>query len=62
MLQNLSDFDLSMSLKVKCDSVIGLPMCGFLIVSNSNTWSNSAPLREMLQNLNNNKHVGYVLR
>ena len=37
-LWNLSDldFDLSMSLKVKYDSVIGLPIYGFLLVFNSN--------------------------
>ncbi len=34
MLQNLSDldFDLSRSLKVKCDSVIGLHIYGFLLM------------------------------
>ncbi len=49
MLQNLSDvdFDLSRSLKVKCDSVIGLPIYGFLVVSNSNIWPSSAPLQDI---------------
>ena len=48
MLRNLGDLDfyLSMSLKLKCDSVIGLPICGFLVVSNSNIWPNTAPLRD----------------
>ncbi len=46
-LWNLSDLDidLSRSLKVKCDSVIGLPIYGFLFMFNSNIWPNSAPLR-----------------
>ncbi len=49
MLQNLTepDFDPSRSLKVKCDSVIGLPIYGFQVVSNSNIWPNSAPLRDI---------------
>ncbi len=53
-LQNLSDleFDLSRSLKVKCDSVIGLPIYNFPLMSNSNIWPNSAPLRNVrLQSL-----------
>ena len=29
------NFELSRSLTVKCDSVIGLPIYGFLVVSNS---------------------------
>ncbi len=52
-LQNLSDieFDLSRSLKVKCDSVIGLPIYAFLSVFNSNIWPNFAPLQDIrLQN------------
>ena len=52
MYRNLSNFDLSMSHKVKCDSVIGLPIYGFLVVSNSNIWPNSTPLQNIrLQNL-----------
>ena len=37
-LQNLSDldFDLSRSLRVKCDSVIGLPIYAFLLMFSSN--------------------------
>ncbi len=53
-LQKLSDleFDLSRSLKVKCDSVIGLPIYAFLLMFNSNIWPNSAPLQDIkLQNL-----------
>ena len=41
------DIDLSMSLKVKCDIVIGLPIYGFLLVFNSKIWPNSAPLRDI---------------
>ncbi len=45
-------FDLSRSLKVKCDSVIGLPIYGFLLMFNSNIWPSSAPLRDIrLQSL-----------
>ncbi len=54
ILQNLNDtdVDLSMSPKVKCYSVIGLPKYGFLLVSNCNTWPNSAPLQDIsFQNL-----------
>ena len=54
MLRNLSDldFDLSRSLKVKCDGVIGLPIYGFLLMFNSNIWPNSAPLLDIsFQNL-----------
>ena len=42
MLRNLSDidFDLLRSHKVNCDSVIELPIYGFLVVSNSNVWPN----------------------
>ncbi len=44
-LQNLSDPDVdpSRSLKIKCDSGIGLPICNSLLVFNSNTWPPSAP-------------------
>ncbi len=47
------DFDLSRSLKVKCDGAIGLPIYGFLSMFNSNIWPNMAPLRNYirLQNL-----------
>ncbi len=54
MLQNLSDLDfgLSRSIKVKCDSVIGLSLYAFLLMFNNNLWPNSAPLRDiMLRNL-----------
>ncbi len=54
MLQNLSDldFDLSRSLKVKCNGAVGLPICDFLLAFNSNTWPHSAPLEDMsLRNL-----------
>ena len=57
-LQNLSDleFDLSRSLKVKCDSVIGLPIYAFLLMFNSSIWPNSAPLQDIrLQNLSDLK-------
>ncbi len=41
-----------MSLKVKCDSVIGLPIYGFLLMFNRNIWPNSTPLRDTrLRNL-----------
>ena len=53
-LQNLSDleFDLSRSLKVKCDDVIGLSLYAFLLMFNSNIWPDSAPLQDIrLQNL-----------
>ena len=50
-LQNLSDFDLSRSLWMKCDSVIGPPppppKYAFLLMFNINTWPNFAPLRDM---------------
>ena len=52
--RNLSDLecDLSRALKVKCDSVIGLPIYAFLSVFNINIWPNSAPLQDIrLQNL-----------
>ncbi len=55
-LQNLSDleFDLLRSLKVKCDSVIELPIYAFLLMFNSNIWPNSAPLQDIrLRNLSN---------
>ena len=54
MLQNLSDldFDLSKSLKLKCDSIIGISSYALLLMFNSNIWSNSAPLRDIgLRNL-----------
>ncbi len=41
------DIDLSRSLKVICDSVIELPIYGFLVISYSNTWANSDPLRDI---------------
>ena len=37
------DFDLSRSLKVKCDGVIRLPIYGFLLMGNSNIGPNIAP-------------------
>ena len=48
MFQNLSDldFDLSISLKVKCDWVTGLPI-DFLVVSIGNIWPNSALLPDI---------------
>ncbi len=36
------EFDLSMSLKVICDNVIGLAIYAFLSMFNSNLWPNSA--------------------
>ncbi len=46
------DFDLSRSLKVKCEGAIGLPIYGFLLMFNSNIGPNRAPLRDIsLQNL-----------
>ncbi len=53
-LQNLSDleFDLSRSLKVICDDVIGLPTYAFLLMFNCNLWPNSAPSQDIrLRNL-----------
>ncbi len=49
MLRNRSDFDfdLSGSFKVKYNSIIGLPIYGFLVVSSSNIWPNSPPLRDI---------------
>ncbi len=46
MLQNLSDldFETSMSLKVKCESVFGLPIYAFLLMFINNIWPNSATL------------------
>ncbi len=41
------DIDLSRSLKVKCDSVIGLPIFDFLLMFNSNIWPETAPLRDI---------------
>ena len=40
------DFDLSMSLKVKGDDVIGLPIYGFLLMVNINIEPKWAPLRD----------------
>ncbi len=49
---NTQDFDLLSSIKVKCDSVIGLHIYAFLLMLNSNIWPNSAPLQDIrLQNL-----------
>ncbi len=46
------EIDLSRSLKVKCESVIGLPIYAFLLMFNSNIWPNSAPLQDTrLRNL-----------
>ncbi len=44
MLHNLSDldFETSMPLKVKCESVFGLPIHAFLLMFISNIWPNSA--------------------
>ncbi len=44
MLQTMSnlDFNLSGSLKVKCDNVVGLPIYTFPSKSNSKMWPNSA--------------------
>ncbi len=39
------DFDLSRSLKVKCHGVIGLAICAFLMIVNSNIGPNLAPLQ-----------------
>ncbi len=53
-LQNLSDleFDLSRSLKVICDDVIGLPIYDFLLMFNSNLWPKSAASQDIrLRNL-----------
>ncbi len=49
-------FDLSRSLKVKCDSVFGLPIYAFPLIFNSNIWLNSTPLQNIrLQNLSDFK-------
>ena len=47
--QNISDldFDLSRSLKVKCDGALALPIYGFLLMVNSNIGPNLAPLRDI---------------
>ncbi len=46
------EVDLSRSLKVKCGGAVGLPICDFLLVLNSNAWRNSGHLRDIrLQNL-----------
>ena len=50
-LWNLSDLDLSKSLKVKSDGVIGLAIYAFLFMVNSNTEPNLAPLRDMVWNV-----------
>ena len=48
------NFVLSMSFKVKCDTVLGLTLSVFSVVCNSSTWPNSAPLRDIsFQNLSN---------
>ena len=45
-------FDLLRSLKVKCDSAIGLPIYGFLLMVNRNIRPNTALLRDIsVQNL-----------
>ncbi len=50
------EFDLSRSLKVKCDDVIGLSLYAFLLMFNSNIWPNSAPLQDIrLQNLTHSR-------
>ncbi len=41
---NALDFDLSNSLKVKCNGAIRLPIYGFLFMFNSNIGHNYAPL------------------
>ena len=48
-VQSLSDldFDLTRLPKVKFDGTVGLSICYFLLVSNSNTWPNSAPLQDI---------------
>ena len=48
-LRNLSDldFDLSRSIKVKCDTVIELPVYIFLLMRNSNIRPKSAPLQDI---------------
>ncbi len=46
------EFDLSRSLKVKCDSIMLLPLYAFLLMFNSNIWPNSAPFQDIrLRNL-----------
>ncbi len=53
-LRNLSNLevDLSSSIKVICDDVIGLPTYAFLLMFNSNLWPNSAPSQDIrLRNL-----------
>ncbi len=43
--------DLSRSLKVKYDGIIGVPIYGVLLMVNSNIWPNTVPLRDIsLQN------------
>ncbi len=54
MLRNKSDheFDLSMSLRVICDSVIERRIYAVLLMFNINIWPNSAPLPDiMLRNM-----------
>ncbi len=48
-LKNLSDldFDLSRSLKVKCERLIRLSICGFLLMINTNIGPNLAPLQDI---------------
>ncbi len=50
---DLDFFNLSSSLKVKCDAAaVGLPICDFYVVFISTTWPNSAPLLDIsLQHL-----------
>ncbi len=53
-LQNFGDldFDFSRTLKVRCDSAIGLPIYGFLLRVNSIIWPKMALLRDIsLQNM-----------
>ncbi len=49
MLSNLNDldFDLSRSLKVKCDGIIGLPVYGFLLMFNNNNTGLTQLLKEI---------------
>ena len=45
------EFDLSRSLKAKCEGAIVLPIYDFLLMFNSNIWPNTALLRDLrLQN------------
>ena len=40
-------FDVSRSFKVKCDSVIGIPIYAFLLMFNNKIWPNFAPLQDI---------------